>query len=293
MRIFLTGSTGYVGSAVARAFVAAGHQVTGLLRSGRGAGALAALGITSVEGDLTRPESLRRQLAGHDVVVHIAFDYSVSLAEGVRRDLIVADEMLDAAEKARHPQHVVYTASCYVAGGTAERPLTETSAVAPGAAGAERQPVEKEVVTAGGAVVRPGMVYGLAGGAVSELFVLGRTAGFVPYAGDGENHWAMVHVTDLAALYLRVAEQRLAGPFNAIDGVPITNRRVAELIAAATGAQAVSELQPAARIRWGDFAATLMRDVFADAPRSREKGWAPRVRSFEGAVATGEAFTRG
>ncbi|HEV8630838.1 MAG TPA: hypothetical protein VGV61_11010, partial [Thermoanaerobaculia bacterium] len=89
----------------------------------------------------------------------------------------------------------------------------------------------------------------------------------------------------------------LTGPLRAVVGScaekqsPIPNRRVAELIAGATGARAVSEPEPVARRRWGDFTATLMRDVFVDAPRSRAKGWAPQVTSFEEAVALGKAFT--
>lgn len=101
MRIFVTGSTGYIGSAVVRALVKAGHQVTGLVRSEEKAAALEAIGGKPIRGDLKDVASYRDAAAKSDASVHIGFEYG---PEGVAADRKAVETLLDAARTGRKPR---------------------------------------------------------------------------------------------------------------------------------------------------------------------------------------------
>src|SRR5512138_664416 len=115
MKVFVTGGTGYVGSAVVQALVRAGHEVTAASRSGHGDGVLAALGAKPVRGALGSVASLVDRIAEQDAAIHMAVDYGL----GPPADAEAIGALLDGARQAARPFSVVYTSGVWVLGATA------------------------------------------------------------------------------------------------------------------------------------------------------------------------------
>src|SRR5258706_188596 len=110
MKVFLTGGTGYVGSAVAAALLRAGHSVTALTRSSGKERALLQLGASPVRGDLAHPASYERIAALHDAIVHAGFDAE---GDGAEIDLIAIETLIGAARR-DEGRHLVYTSGTWV-----------------------------------------------------------------------------------------------------------------------------------------------------------------------------------
>lgn len=258
MRIFLTGATGYIGSAVARA-LSARHEVAALVRPDADTKALRDLGVVLVSGDLHSLPSLREQIEGSDAFVHTAFSPS---------DDHFAVDVFTAL-----PGHFVYTSGCWMLGNTES--AHEGSPVNPLAISAWRAPHEERVLGSGGAVVRPGCVYGGKQSLAAEWFVAAEQDRPLRIIGDGKNRWAMVDLEELADFYLRAVEQRATGVLHAIDD----SRETVEESARAVGRSSDVEHVPIelARTALGDFADALAVDQVIASNESREKlGWSPR-----------------
>ena len=280
MEIFLTGGTGHIGGAVADAFVRAGHPVTALVRSPERARQAAARGLRPLVGDLRTPDVYRAAAARHDVIVHAAFEYDGAGAEVHDTDRVAMGALLDAALENDGPRQVLYTSSAYLLGNLGERPVDED--VDTGLAERASQwrfEVERAVLGRGGAVVRPGLVYGGRGGTMPQLF--GGADETVAYHGDGANRWTLVYLGDLAALYLRIAEQRAHGVFHGVDGMPLPAREVARAASDAAGWQGRTRSIPLGTGPADEHVErALVRDVAVVSRRSRELGWTPRFPSF-------------
>lgn len=282
MRVLVTGGTGYVGSAVVRALVAAGHKVTGLSRSTEAAKKLAALDAHARPGSIDQPASIERAADGHDALVHIAASYSPEWPS-VDRAAIFA--MVDAAKRAKQPRMVVYTSGVWVLGnGGGDE---DTVCDHPAAASAHRPALERDLLAAADdtvttAVIRPGMVYGGAGGVAGFLCdLVARAAGRpgVPiYVGDGENRWPLVHLDDNAQLYRRVLEERAGGVFHAVEDEPLRAAEIARLLHQA-GAPAPASLGlEHARQKLGPLGESISLDIPATAKRAKTLGWSPAHR---------------
>jgi uncharacterized protein YbjT (DUF2867 family) len=176
MRVFLTGATGYVGSAVLEAFVRAGHRVTTLVRHSSTASEASSRppGIDAVVGDLSNPASYIAAAAPCDALVHTAFESS---ARGASVDRVAVEALMDVAARvtaAGRRVAVIYTSSASVLGNVAVAASEDAAPQPP--AGLSWRPAHETAVlesAASGAravVVRPGIVYGGAQGAVTELF---------------------------------------------------------------------------------------------------------------------------
>lgn len=294
MKIFVTGGTGYIGRAVASALAEADHEVVALLRSPEKAETLEALGASPHEGELTEPESYRAAAGGADAIIHMAFDYEAP-SDADR----VAVEALLAASREGEGRHFLYTSGCWVLGETGREIAGEDASVdAPAGIVAWRVEHEREVLGAAGrdaatTVLRPGMVYGGAGGAFSGLFETAVEKGAAEHVGDGENHWSVVHREDLAELYRRIVETRARGVFHGVDGVPMRVKEVAREASRAAGAGGTTRAVPveAAREKLGGVADALCMDQRLAAPRSLALGWTPARPSFvEGAPAAFEEW---
>lgn len=287
MRVFLTGGSGYIGGAVVRRMLSAGHHVTCLVRSDSAAAAVSDIGATALIGDLADPSMYISPLANHDVFIQTAYDYTVSTEVAAARDrrTIMA---FAAAARSTPSKHVVYTSSIFVEGGTSDRPLTEDSEIDAATPGAARVVIERELLGIDDlsvSIIRPGMIYGGTGGTVGELFRLGCDEGMVPYVGDGENRWSMAHIDDVASLYALAVERRYRGVLHGVDGTYPTQREVVAAIARVTKAGTLSESISASR--WRDYAPTIRRDVVADTPESKALGWQPgRPPFLSGAAET-------
>ena len=218
MEVFITGATGYVGRAVARAFRRAGHEVWGLCRSEAKALTLARGEIHPVLGDIAKPDTYAKRAEACCVLVHAAADMQAGV---VGPDRVVVDAFLGAARRGAQPKTLVFTSGVWVHGDTGGALVDETAPLAPPKLVAWRPAHEQLVLGAPGArglVIRPGCVYGGQGGLTGQWFQGAYRDKALRVVGDGRNRWAMVHVEDLADAYVRAAESGLGGEvFNVAD----------------------------------------------------------------------------
>ena len=233
MRCFVTGATGYIGSAVSRALRRAGHRVKGLTRSEEKAGSLEAAEIEPVVGDMRDPSSFRSRAEECSVFVHAAADYEHDTAEA---DRAAVEALIELAAGKPSPGTLGYTSGVWVHGNTGDRLADESDALAPPEVVAWRPDVERLVVGAEGVrglVLRPGCVYGGAGGLTGLWFGPAAGGEELEVVGDGENRWAMVHVEDLADAYLRAVESGLGGEIFLVTDR--SRSRVSEMVEAVVG----------------------------------------------------------
>lgn len=282
MRIFLTGATGQIGSAVFEALLRGGHRVVALVRNGESAARITARGGQPVVGDLARPESYREAAEGLDGYIHAAYDRS---ARAVEHDRLTLESLIGLA-RGRRRAFLVYTSGVWVLGSTSG-PAAEDAPVNPVLHVAWRPAHEQLVLNARRrgvrpAVVRPGVVYGGARGVVGDL-LKDAGNGLIRVVGPGENHWPLVYDRDLGDLFLRiVTDPGAAGIFHANDE---GDERVNDLVEAI--AEATPRTRPdirhvpliEARTKMGDYADALALDQIVRSPRARALGWSPSLRS--------------
>jgi nucleoside-diphosphate-sugar epimerase len=292
MRIFLSGATGYVGAAALGAFVRHGHEVVALVRHPGKAERLASAGVTTVIGDVTKPDSYVASARTCDVLVHTAFDRS---ARGPLVDGASVAALLDVARERRREglaASIIYTSNTWVLG---EQPdgADEDAALRPTPFVAWRLAQEQALVSDAKAagvrtvIVRPGIVYGGAEGLVGEL-VKNAANGLIRVVGDGRNRWPCVYDRDLADLYVRLAVHSEAeGVFHATDH---GDERVLDIVdAIAAHARMRPDVRlvplPEARAKLGPYADALALDQVVRSPRARALGWTPTLHSISGSVA--------
>ena len=288
MRIFLTGATGYVGSAVVDALLRAPHQVTALVRTPDAADVLASRGVTPILGDLKTVKSYRSAAEGFDAYIHTAADSTAKREDIDRR---VLDTLLAAASaRAKTAQAaLVYTSGLWVLGSDAQ-PLTESAQPNPGLF-AWRAAHEQVVLQAAEsnlrtAVIRPGIVYGGSRGIVSDL-LKNAVNGLIRVIGSGENHWPLVYDRDLADLYVRVAARpEASGIFHANDEADETVNTLVEGIVRHFSVPPDVRHVPLdeARKKMGNYADALAFDQIVRSPRARALGWAPTLHSVSANV---------
>ena len=276
MRIFLTGATGYIGSAVAERLRAAGHELTALARSDASAAKLTEAGITPMRGDFSKPTSVAPAARSADGVISMATTYDSSI------DGPAIDAILDALAGSNQP--FVYTSGIWSHGDTGGTVVDETSPPNPAELVRWRQGVEERVLegTTRGirtVVIRPAIVYGRGGGILAGFVESARKDGAAQYVGTGENRWPLVHVDDLADLYLLALEK--APPGTLLLGVSGPSRPVRDIAAAArrgAGAGGKTTAWPLAEARkkLGGYADALVLDQQASGRRAQQLlGWQP------------------
>lgn len=286
MNLFLTGSTGFIGQAVARKAISLGHQVTALVRdeSSTAAGALAQLGVTLHTGDLRAPQSFAVAAGAADGVIHAASTNDASAAAADEAAVTAMLSHLNAAAG------FVYTSGTWVYGDTHGEPATEASVLNPTALVAWRPAVEQKVLalaarrSIAAVILRPAMVHGHGGGVFGMLAGTARQTGSVKIVGNGRNHWPAVHVDDLATAYLNAMERAISGDeqvagqiINVVteDGVAVAE--MGEAIRSSVGADRV-ELWPLddARKSFGPFADALALDQTVSGLHAQQVlGWKP------------------
>ncbi len=284
MRVFVTGATGYVGSAVVDALQRASHEVVALVRHQDRARRLAERGIDAAVGTLGNPSTWRQHASTCDAFVHAAFELS---PKGVDIERIALDALLDLARAAgeRGPASLVYTSGIWVLGATPE-PVDESAPINPAELVSWRPAHEQLVLDAATptlrtAVIRPGIVYGGSRGIVSDLLASAEN-GLMRIVGSGENHWPLVYDRDLADLYVRVVgSQEGRGVFHANDEADETVRSIADAIAAYRPHPPDIRFVPIAeaRAKMGPYADALALDQRVRSPRAHTLGWAPALRS--------------
>ncbi|MEN6527443.1 MAG: NAD-dependent epimerase/dehydratase family protein [Candidatus Polarisedimenticolia bacterium] len=291
MNVFVTGAAGFVGSAVAAAFARAGHDVRGLTRNPAKRALLAAMEVEAVVGSMQSPASYRDVAARCEVLVHAAIEYG---PESWSLDRKTIETLLGTARPGA-PRLVVYTSGVWVHGESRGRTMDETTPIAPPPFVARR--AEHEALVRGAddgrglrtLVVRPGCVYGGAGGLTAAWFDGALKGGAARIVGHGENHWAMVHRDDLARVYVLAAESWLGGEtIDVVDGAETTVLDCARAASEAVGAggrTVATDLDEALRAM-GPIAECLALDQRIDGSKVRGLlGWTPRHRGFAAGAA--------
>jgi len=270
MRVFVTGASGWIGSAVVPELINAGHQVTGLARSDASAAALAAAGAQVQRGTLDDAGVLRAAATESDGVIHLAF----------KHDIAFSGNMQGAAEADRR---AVETLGEALAG--SGRPLVIASPFAPASGGPQaREATARFTVGLAARNVRssvvrlPPTVHG-EGDKWFMAFLVGiaRDKGVSGYIGDGSNRWPAVHRLDAAHLFRLALEHAPAGSvLHAVadEGVPI--RSIAEVIGRHLDIPVVSISAEDAAGHFGWLAGVLAIDGPTSSALTRELvGWNP------------------
>ncbi len=286
MRIFLTGGTGYIGSAVLDAFVRAGHHVDALVRNSEKAAEVQERGANPVLGDAADPKSYADAAAAADGVVLTAFETS---PRGAKVDETTIDTIL--AGPVKPGRFIIYTSGVWVLG-TALKPADETAPVNPIELVAWRPAHETRVLNAATAgwrtiVIRPGVVYGGDRGIIGDVLKDAANS-LVRIIGPGDNHWPLIYDRDLADLYVRTATNPDAsGIYHANDeGDETVNDIVAAISEHAKTTPSVRRVPLAeAKKKMGPYAEALALDQIVRSPRARALGWTPSLRSVSGNAA--------
>jgi nucleoside-diphosphate-sugar epimerase len=284
MNVFLTGATGYIGSALARGLRARGHEVTALVRPDSDSKTLRDLGATIVAGDLSSLSHLSGLLGQYTTCIHTA---AAQGKEGVALDRTAVDSF---TAPPRRDAHFIYTSGVWVLGG-AGAPTDESSPVKPLALVAWRAPHERLVLNAHDghfvtSVIRPGCVYGGKQSLLADWFAAAEQNLPARIIGDGKNRWALVDLHDLVDCYIAVAERRVHGLLHAVDDSREPLDVCARAVFEARGRRPQIELVPleTARQSLGPFADALAVDQEVGSARTREDvGWNPR-RTFLASV---------
>ncbi|CAN7251147.1 SDR family oxidoreductase [Caulobacter sp. LjRoot300] len=280
MRVFLTGATGFIGSAIVPELLKAGHQVLGLTRSEAGAQALVAAGAQAHRGSLEDPGSLRAGAAQADGVIHCAFDHDFS----------------NFAANCQKDSRAIEALGSALAG--SDRPLVITSGTGMGAPG-DGRPATEDVFNldhpnprsaseiTGAAALEAGVNVSVMRlpqvhdpvrqGLVTYTVAIARQKGVSAYVGDGLNRWPAAPVQDVARLYRLALERAQAGArYHAVAEEGVTAREIAEVVGAGLKVPAVSLTPEEAAGHFGWMAMFANLDMPASSAWTRETlGWSP------------------
>lgn len=293
MRVFVTGASGHIGSAVVPELVQAGHEVTGLARSETAAATVKALGAEVRRGDTGDPDGLREAAASADAVVHLAFNHDVvaagDMAGAAAMDLATVQAFGDA---------LAGTGKTFIGiglGNAADRVPASANprvAVAREIAGFAGRGIQSMLVAI------PPVVHSTrdTSGFIPALIRTARAAGVSGYIGDGGNRWPAVHTLDLGRLYRLALEKAPAGAqliAAAEEGVAV--REIAETIGRHLGVPAVSIPAEKATEHFGPFGAIMTLGIppMSGASTRQLLDWQPEHPGLIADLNEGHYFTTG
>lgn len=279
MRIFVTGATGFVGSAVVRELLDAGHQVLGLARSDAGAKSLSAAGAKVHRGSLADLDSLRKGATASDAIIHLGFVHDFSRFQ----------------ENCEIDKRAIETLGSVLAG--SDRPLLVTSGLA-GLAAPGQLTVEDNVIPpdfpfprvseqtalalvskgVNASVMRLPQVHDpVKQGLISYLIGMAREKGVSAYVGEGSNRWAAAHVLDVAHLYRLALEKHETGAkYHAVAEEGVALRDIAEAIGKGLKVPVFSLSAEKAHAHFGWLGVFAGSDLAASSAKTRQKlSWNP------------------
>lgn len=288
MKVFCTGASGYIGGSVAARLVAAGHQVTGLVRSQDKADAVRSRGIEPVMGTLDDAEILAQAARAADIVVNAA---SADHAGAV-------DALLGALAGSGKP--FIHTSGSSIVGTRSkghrsDAVFDESTSITPSPARAARVALNERILSyrdkgCRPVIICPSLIYGLGRGVLPHstqvplLIELAKKRGGAVHAGPGENIWSNVHIDDLVTLYALAIEKAPAGSFFFAEHGENSMREVCVAInrmLGFAGAPSAMSMEEAAT-EWGEGTAedTMASNSRVRAVRARELGWQPQARGL-------------
>ncbi|AKT41098.1 SDR family oxidoreductase [Chondromyces crocatus] len=297
MRVFITGATGFVGAAVVRELIDAGHHVLGLARSDASAAALDRAGAEVHRGSIHDLDSLRSGASACDGVIHTAFDHDFSkYREHCEADRRVIEALGAALSGSDHPLIVTSAVGVLPLGQRA----TEATPPVQGAQAHPRAATEEAAAAVAARGVRvsvvrlPPSVHGEGDhGFVPILIDIARRTGASACVDDGQNRWPAVHRRDAARLYRLVLEAPDVVPTAhaiAEEGIPF--RDIATAIGRHTHLPVVSTSAAEAARHFGWFAGFAALDIPTSSARTQERlGWRPEQIGLLADLEQGHYFT--
>lgn len=281
MRVFVTGATGFIGSAVVKDLISGGHQVLGLARSPEKAATLATAGAAVHQGSLEDLEDLARAATQCDGVIHLAFNHDfskfVANCEDDRRVIKALGSVLAGSSRP-----LIVTSGTAIANTLPGAPATEDNAALslkanPRAASEE---AAAAIATDGVnvSVVRLPQVHDTTRqGLVSYAIAMFRAQGACTYVGDGENYWPAAHVLDVARLYRLVLERaEPSARYHAVAEEGVRIKDIVEAVGRRLQLPVTSIAPEAAEAHFGWLSAFMNHSLPASSAQTRSKlGWEP------------------
>lgn len=296
MRVFVTGATGFVGSAVVQELIGAGHQVLGLARSQKAAQALAAAGAEAHAGDVEDLDSLRRGAAAADAVAHLGFihDFAnfAAVCEIDRRAIAALGSALVGSDRPL----IITSGTALISPG---RLATEEDASVLAVHDLPRVATEEAaqaVADQGACVALMRLAPSVHGegdhGFVPALIGIARATGVSAYVGEGRNYWNAVHRLDAARLFRLALEHQAADArYHAVAEEAITFRAIAEAIGQGLNLPVVSKSPEEAAAHFGAFAGFTQLNAPASSKLTQQRlGWQPTQPTLLADLAQGHYF---
>lgn len=279
MRVFLTGASGFVGSAIVQELIGAGHQVVGLVRSESAASTLAKAGGEPFMGDLGDIDGLQRGAGAADAVIHTAFTHDfTNFAAAAAADKRAIDAFGAALDGSNRPL-ITTSGLLGIKPGSGDL-ITEADASTSPVRLSEATTIDQTGLGVRTSVIRlapsvhgPGDDHGF----IATLIDIARAKGVSAYIGDGANRWPGVHRLDAARLYRLVLENGTAGSrYNATAETGLAVRQIAELIGERLHLPVVSISPDEATGHFGWMALFARMDCPASSQQTQDRlGWEP------------------
>lgn len=296
MQIFLTGATGFIGSAVVRELLDNGHRVVGLARSDAGAAKLTAAGATVRRGDLDDPDGLRAAAAEADGVVHTAFihdftDFAESCAVDLRTVTALGEALVGSDRPLIIASGTAFLADLGRAATEDDDPVESYASPRVASEQALWALAERGVRTS--AVRLPPSVHGEGDhGFLFQLIATARRSGFSAYVGDGTTRWPAVHRLDAARVFrLALESAPPASRLHAVADEGVPTREIAEVIGDRAGVPVRSIPAADAVGHFGFLGGLLAADLPASSTQTRKLlGWQPEQPGLIADLAAGHYF---